>query len=89
MQLETVLVMIVGLVALAVVRLTLAFAGRGFAEDHRPSAAPTPGDMSASGLRAHRGEGRNRHLMYVDAPVGAPLTRSTLDGVEFPARHAS
>lgn len=88
MQLETVLGMIVGLVALAVVRILLAFAGRDFAEDHRPSAASL-GHPSQTALRAHRGTGRNRHLLYVDVPVVAPLTAEPLEATELPSRKAS
>lgn len=99
MQVETVAVLIVGLVALATVRVILAVVGRDFAADHpgcdferRPEDAVVPAQ------RVYRGTGRNSHLLYfpdrngaVPLPVApvAPLAPLATDAAEPPSRAAS
>lgn len=66
MQLETAMVMVVGLVALASVRLILALVGRDFAADHPDVHVPRrdPADGDGAPQRVCRGTGRNSHLLY-------------------------
>jgi len=65
MQTETVVVMIVGIVALATVRVIVMFVGREHAADHEARAA-APGDVVPRQVR--RGTGRNSHLVYFSEP---------------------
>lgn len=77
MQLETAMVMVVGLVALAAVRLILAVVGRDFAADHPDIQFPRrdPADGDGAPQRVCRGTGRNSHLLYFpDRPQESAAT---------------
>jgi hypothetical protein len=80
MQTETFIIMIVGLLAIGLIRLIIAMVGREYAADHPhvkskgprsvvPSSAPgdaTDGDaaLSVPSQRPIRGTGRKSHLLY-------------------------
>jgi hypothetical protein len=65
MQTETAVVMIVGIVALTIVRLIVALVGRDFAADHdHPTAHPS--DPHTPRPQVRRGTGRESHLLYFE-----------------------
>ena len=88
MQSETVIIMIVGLLAIGLIRLVIAMVGREFAADHphvkSKSAADATGsssdethlvheDVSAHVQRPTRGTGKQSHLLYFPAADEAPV----------------
>jgi len=89
MQTETIIVMIVGIVALTVVRLIVALVGRDFAADHDRATAH-PSDPVTPRRQVRRGTGRESHLLYFEpvrsepaAPAEpvVPLPAQPYDGV--------
>ena len=78
MQTETFIIMIVGLLAIGLIRLIIAMVGREYAADHphlrskgaQPSTQESSGDstsdaaLSAPSQRPVRGTGRKSHLLY-------------------------
>jgi hypothetical protein len=70
-QTETVIIMIVGLLAIGLIRLVIAMVGREYAADH-PHQKKTTTDGSTTGpdvplQRPMRGTGRKSHLLYLPA----------------------
>jgi hypothetical protein len=78
MEFEAIAVMVVGIGALATIRLLLAVVGRSYAADHAHPcddtvAAPTQAGTQPP-VRARRGTGRrNRHLVYFEPDVVVPV----------------
>jgi len=93
MQSETVIIMIVGLIAIGLIRLVIAMVGREFAADHphvksRPTEA-TPPDSdtlpAVTSQRPVRGTGRKSHLLYfpesaTSSPADPELTEEPITG---------
>ncbi|MEQ1899024.1 MAG: hypothetical protein ABL971_16785 [Vicinamibacterales bacterium] len=68
---ETVIIMIVGLVAIGLIRLVIAMAGRQYAADH-PNVKGTSQDTTTATQRPVRGTGRKSHLMYFPEAESTP-----------------
>jgi hypothetical protein len=76
-------VMTGAIVLLALIRLTVHFAGRGWHDDHAPSAIPHQLGVAATTQRYSRGTGRSAHLWVpvaarTDAPTSAQPALSGL-----------
>lgn len=79
MQPETLVVMIVGIAGLAAIRITLMLVVRRNAPEAAGDGPATAAEPDVPHLHAHRGTGRQRHLMILDDPlpaITAPSTRS-------------
>jgi hypothetical protein len=74
MTTETLIIMIVGIVALAMVRGIVAMVGRDHKSDHADESSPT----------AVRGSGRQAHLLYPVPPVADPVAAAPAEGARVP-----
>jgi hypothetical protein len=81
MQTETVIIMIVGLLAIGLIRLVIAMVGREYAADHPHIKAKVSRDAAESGStdlvatpgpRAVRGTGKKSHLLYLPSEPTPP-----------------
>ncbi len=74
MTTETLIIMIVGIVALAMVRGIVAMVGRDHKSDHADESSPT----------AVRGSGRQAHLLYPVPPVSDVAVSTPAQGARVP-----
>lgn len=95
MQTETFIIMIVGLLAIGLIRLIIAMVGREYAADHphvKSKAAQTSaegesmtdgGELSVRSQRPVRGTGRKSHLLYFpEAESAVDAEPATTDASE-------
>lgn len=85
MHFETAVVMIVGIAALASLRLILVVVGKEYAADHPGARIPWRGPMDSPDRddRVVRGTGRNSHLLYFPDPLptAAPVSAAPAEDV--------
>lgn len=69
MTTETLVIAIVGIASVAVIRTLLALLGRHVEADNDPTRAAEECSPGVRHIHAHRGTGRQRHLLILDEPV--------------------
>lgn len=79
MQTETVIIMIVGLLAIGLIRLVIAMVGREYAADHphQKKSTGTVAEPAVPTQRPMRGTGRKSHLLYLPTADGASPIEAT------------
>ena len=101
MQSETVIIMIVGLVAIGLIRLVIAMVGREFAADHphvksrsdsdsagssKDETEGAAADLAVPSQRPVRGTGKKSHLYeFPTADANAPVENESTDIKSHPA----
>jgi hypothetical protein len=69
MTTQTLVVAIIGIASVAVIRTLLALLGRHVEAENDPARAAEACSPGVRHIHAHRGTGRQRHLLILDEPV--------------------